>query len=859
MPESEGPEHPARAGGAPPPGAGGRALPAPLTSFVGRERELAAVRDRLGDPGVRLLTLTGPSGVGKTRLALAAARDLDGGGRFADGVWFAGLAPLADAALVPQVIATTLGIREEAGRPLLEAVQESLRARRLLLVLDNCEHLVDACARGAEALLHACPLLTILATSREALNIAGETVWPVPALSVPPGTAPCSPDELLQYDAIRLFVERAGATVPAFALTDATAAAAAEICARLDGLPLAIELAAARVRLLAPEQIAARLGDRFRLLTGGARTALPRHQTLRALVDWSYELLPEAERTLFCRLGVFAGDWGLEAAEAVGGGDGIEPGTVVDLLGHLVDKSLVVVQPPAPGAGGAGGTGGEVRYRLLETLRQYAVERLAADGAIAAAARRHARYFLALAERADARFLTGDEAGALSRIEPEHENVRAALRHFLASSEAECAARLAGALGLFWFFRGHFDEGRAALREVLARAAPVGPAEPSRVASGAYAKALHADGRLAHGQGDYATAEQRLHAALARWRQLGDRVQIAHALFLLGLVELFRGQRAAARPFFLESLAIAEAAGDRWVAALDWLWLAQVAFDAGDAAVARAWAERALAGVEAAGSRRNTAMALRLLGDVEARQGDAGRARRHFEASLARAREVGRWLAAWTAVNLADLLTEQHDPAGARALLGEALRTYRDAGGRQGTARSLEGCARLAATAGAAAQAVRLAGAAAALRAAAGAPVPPPERLTLDRHLAAARAALGARAAGAAWAAGQALPPAQATAEALAWLEAPEPGPGGPGGPREPAPGRVGPLTPREREVAALVARGLTNRAIARELVITEATAERHLGNVYAKLGLGSRAQLAVWALEHGLGPQRPG
>jgi DNA-binding NarL/FixJ family response regulator len=519
----------------------------------------------------------------------------------------------------------------------------------------------------------------------------------------------------------------------------------------------------------------------------------------------------------------------------------------LDLLGHLADKSLVVAQPPAQDAVG------EVRYRLLATLRHYAVERLAADGATDAAARRHALYFLDLVERADSVFLAGDEAGALSRIEPEHDNVRAALRYFLAGGEVEHAARLAGALGMFWFFRGHFNEGRAALREVLARAEPAGLAAGP---SAAYANALHADGRLAFGQGDYAAAEQRMQTALAIWRRLGDRVRTAYALFLLGRIEQFRGQRAAARPFYLESLAVANAAGDRPLEALNRLFLAEVAFEDGDDDGARAWADEALAGVEAANSRRNAALALRLLGDVAARMGDADRARGHFEASLAHAREVGGHYAASTAVNFAILLTEQHNHARARALLGEALITYRDAGDRQGTARGLEGCARLAATVGSASQAVRLAAAAAALRAAAGAPLPPPERTTLDRHLAAARAALGARAASEAWAEGQSLPPAQATAEALALLEAPA---HGQGGPSEPTPVKAGPLTPREREVAALVARGLSNRAIAQELVITEATAERHIGNVFAKLGLDSRAQLAVWALQHGLVPQRPG
>jgi predicted ATPase len=343
----------------------------PLSSFVGRERELQEIKRLLGR--TRLLTLTGPGGVGKTRLALAAARELQRDAVFADGLWLVGLAPLADAALVPQEAAAALGVREEAERPILGTLREAVHTRRLLLMLDNCEHLVEACADLADALLRGCPLLTILATSREPLNIAGETVWPVPPLSIPSQPESPQPERLLEYEAIRLFVERAQAANPAFALTDMNASAVAEICTRLDGLPLAIELAVARVRLLGADQIAARLADRFRLLTSGTRTASARHQTIRALVDWSYDLLPDQERTVFCRLGVFAGDWSLIAAEAVCGGDGIEPSSVLELLGHLVDKSLVTVQPPAPG------TGREVRYRLLETLRHYALERLAAE------------------------------------------------------------------------------------------------------------------------------------------------------------------------------------------------------------------------------------------------------------------------------------------------------------------------------------------------------------------------------------------------------------------------------------------------------------------------------------------------
>jgi predicted ATPase/DNA-binding NarL/FixJ family response regulator len=811
----------------------------PPSSFVGRGQESADMKRLLSE--TRLLTLTGPGGVGKTRLALEVSREVDDGEMFGDGVWFTGLAPLSDAALVPQAAAAALGVREQPGCPMLETIQEAVRDRRLLLVLDNCEHLVEACAQVADTLLRGCPGLTILATSRESLRIAGETAWPVPPLSIPARSEAPTLNALLACDAIQLFVQRARSAAPAFALNERNASAVADICARLDGIPLAIELAAARVRLLAPDQIAARLTDRFRLLTGGVRTALPRHQTIRALVDWSYELLPEQERTLFSRLGVFAGDWSLEAAEAVGGGDGIEPNAVIDLLGSLVDKSMVVTQTPRPGDR-------QVRYRLLETLREYALERLTIDSRTDAAMGRHALYFLELAERADKQYWAGDEARALSTIESDHDNVRAALRHFLAGGDGESAARFAGGLSMFWFIRGHCSEGRAWLREVLEQ---VEAAETVGNASAIYANVLQADGRLAHVQCDHAAAEQRVRAALEIWRRVGDHVKLANALFLLGRVELLRGQPAIAMPLLEEGLGYAERAGHHSMESLIRLWLAQVAFEDGDDDTTRTQAERVLGSGDAAGSPRDACFALQLLGKVEARLGNSAHAHKLLEASLGFGREVGRWLAAWPALDLADLLVEQRDHVRSRALLREAVTTYRDAGDRQGVARGLEACARLAASEDAAAQAVRLAGAAAALRAAAQTPMSPPERIALERHLPVARASLGARGTSIAWADGQSLPPAQAVAEALGFLERPEPGADA----RPPI--RTGPLTPREREVAALVAGGLSNRAIAAELVITEATTERHIRNIFDKLGLTSRAQLAVWAHEHGLSPER--
>jgi predicted ATPase/class 3 adenylate cyclase len=374
-------------------------LPVQLTSFIGRKREMAEVKRLLAES--RLLTLTGSGGCGKTRLALQVAADLLE--EFPEGVWLVELAPLADPGLVPQAVASVLGLREEPGRSLTATLTDALRARSLLLVLDNCEHLLSACAQLVESLLHACPQLRVLASSREGLGIGGEQTYPVPSLSLPDPQRLPALDELQEYEAVRLFAERAGLSQPRFAVTAANAPSVVQVCRRLDGIPLAIELAAARMKALPVEKIAERLDDCFRLLTGGSRTALPRQQTLRALIDWSYNLLSEPERTLLRRVSVFAGGWTLEAAEAVCAGEaecagappgplpGIKAWEVIDLLTSLVEKSLVMYEEQ----------GGEARYRLLETVRQYARDRLLETGEAAAVRGRHRDWCLALAERAE--------------------------------------------------------------------------------------------------------------------------------------------------------------------------------------------------------------------------------------------------------------------------------------------------------------------------------------------------------------------------------------------------------------------------------------------------------------------------
>jgi predicted ATPase len=429
-------------------------LPTSLSSFIGRERELTEVQARL--TGARLVTLTGGGGCGKTRLAREVAwAVLD---HYPDGVWLVELAALTDPALVPQTVAAVFGMREAPHVPIATALATSLQARRLLLVIDNCEHLLDACARLADALLRACPELRVLATSREALGITGELAWRVPSLPVPAPSELPPFAELQQNPAVRLFVERAAAIQPRFVLTEQNAQTVVQVCQRLDGIPLALELAAVRIEALTVDQLAARLDQRFRLLTGGSRTALPRQQTLRATLDWSYELLSDPERRLFCCLSVFAGGWTLEAAEAVCAGQAIQPEDVVELLTRLVRKSLVAAEE---------GRDGTARYRLLETLRQYAHERLTEAGEAHTARERHASYYLALAEEVGPSMYEWAVA-AVDRLLTEHDNLRAAARWFGESNAVEPAVRLGGQLWGVWVFAGYLTEGRSQLRSLLA-------------------------------------------------------------------------------------------------------------------------------------------------------------------------------------------------------------------------------------------------------------------------------------------------------------------------------------------------------------------------------------------------------
>ena len=489
-------------------------LPIQLTSFIGREREKAEVRRLLF--ASRCLTLTGSGGAGKTRLALqVAAETLE---EFPGGVWLVELAALSDPTLVPQAEASALRVTEQPGRLMVDTLRDGVRGKSMLVMLDNCEHLVAACAHLTTALLGACPNLRILATSREALGVSGETTWRVPSLSVPDPQHLPPLDRFKEYDAVRLFIDRVVASDPQFAVTTNNAPAVAQVCHRLDGIPLALELAAARVKVLAVEQIATRLDDRFRLLTAGSRTAVLRQQTLRATMDWSFDLLSQEERALLRRRSVFAGGWSLEAAEAICSGNGVAASDTLDLLTQLVNKSLVIAETQ----------GGEARYRLLETVRQYGRDRLLKSKKLETMRDRHLNFFLNLAEKAEPHLEGGEQAVWLNRLGAEHDNLRGALEWSIHGAPGK-GLRLAVALGKFWLVRGHFTEGRGWLEEALESS--------TRGSVALRAKAFNWAGLMAVRQVDYAAARSFHGKSLAIYREVRDKRGIAVSWTGPGLVD----------------------------------------------------------------------------------------------------------------------------------------------------------------------------------------------------------------------------------------------------------------------------------------------------------------------------------
>lgn len=496
-------------------------LPMPLTSFIGREREMEEVKHLLA--ATRLLTLAGTGGIGKTRLAIQASSDLTN--LYKDGVWWIELAPLKDGRLVPQAVAQVLRVRESPGELLTESLIRFLREKHVLLVLDNCEHLITSCAQLASDLLTQCAHLKILTTSREGLGITGETTFQVPVLSFPMLGHLSQLQTLREFESVHLFAERAAAANPELPLTQQNAFAVTQICQRLDGVPLAIELAAARVKFLTLEEIAKRLDDRFALLTQGSRTALPRHQTLRALVEWSYDLLSEEERVLWRRLSVFLGGWTLEAAEAICSDDVLRKLQIMELLSHLVDKSLVIVEDQ----------NGSTGYRMLETIRQFGQEILQSSGENDTIGAQHLTYFLALAERASARLLTVEQKKWFANLDADYGNLRSAFSWAI-ETDITAALRLAIALAQYWEVRGYINEGRIALERALQ--------SDQSVPVDIRANGLRWQSKFAARQGDYAEAKESVEESLALSRELGDIPGILRSLHNLGMVFSLQGDTA---------------------------------------------------------------------------------------------------------------------------------------------------------------------------------------------------------------------------------------------------------------------------------------------------------------------------
>lgn len=757
-------------------------LPLQLTSFIGRERELADVRRLFST--TRLLTLTGPGGCGKTRLALQAAAELVD--EFPDGVWFVELAALTDDVLVTQAVAPTVGVREESGRPLALTLADAVRSRRLLLVLDNCEHLIDASARLTEALLLASPGLRVLTTSREPLGISGESTYRVPSLAMPDPTRTIVLRDLSHAEATRLFIERAATHQPGFKLTDADASAVAEICRALDGLPLAIELAAARVSVLPIGEIAARLDRRFSLLTGGRRTADRRQQTLRATLDWSHDLLDERERILFRRLGAFSGGFTLEAAEQVCA-NGLPPDAILDLLGSLINKSLVV---PAEEAG-------SVRYRMLETVRAYAIEKLHADDDTADVRSRHRAWFVTLAERSEPRLSVRD-VFTLNRLESDHDNLRAAFDNALTSNDAETALRIAISVSLLWVVRGYWTEGRQRLEAALAAAPMIairlhaaglywlgilamyqGDYDHAHIYAEAalalrrdlddpigVARSLITLGNLAYQRGHYAPAQQFHEQSLALARQTGARVVEAGALLNLGIVADHRGDYQQAGELCQEALCLFRDLGDRYGLAATLSMLGTLASDQGRYEEAEPLLEEALAIQRELRDRRGTAASLSHLGRIARERGQPARAHELYEESLVMARDTGnRSRIAMLLISLGRIAWQQADSADAAARFKEGLQLCLSIGDRIGTAQAMEGVAAVAADQD---LSVMLLAAAASVRNSLHAPLAPSDRRAYDSLIQELKAHLGETRFERAWNRGSATPTEEVAQLALA-------------------------------------------------------------------------------------------
>jgi non-specific serine/threonine protein kinase len=848
-------------------------LPPQFTSFIGREKEKAEIKRQLYT--TRLLTLTGTGGSGKTRLALEIARELYGD--YSDGVWLVELAAISDPTLVPQAVASVLSVREQPGQPLLSNLADHLGPLRVLLVLDNCEHLVSACALVADALLRACPELVILATSRQSLGIAGESTFQIPSLTLPDPRERLNVELFVQFEAVRLFVERAGFSRPSFALTEQNAPFVAQLCNRLDGLPLAIELAAARINVLSVEQIVSHLDERFRLLTTGSPLAMHRQQSLQALLDWSYYLLSDAEQAFLRALSVFAGTFSLDAAKALripvseSQGDPAEPANrfapdefaIIDLLSGLISKSLLLLDeypsvsqlvseespPSSPLSEGQNPSSREARYRLLETIKEYAGEKLRHAGEEPVLRDSHRDYYVTLGEALQKKLVGAEQTAALNAFEIEHDNFRAALDWSVrCRPDAGSALRLGSALWRFWDMRGYLTEGARWLRDALAI-----QGDATLVVR---AKALNAAGNLALDHGEYDDAERLYEEALALRREMGDPLSIAGSLSNLGVVARQKGDYAKAVELYEQALALFREDGniDNIAGVLDNLGF--VVQCMGDYDRAESLYHEALELFDQEDDAGGIALVYNNLGEVSLCRNDYTRAAAYFRDAVDVARQVGDKLTIVGALNnLGTVANHEGHYELAEDIFVDSLDMCQDLDNKQGIVECLEGLAAARVRSGAPGGgqpelAARLFGAAEALREKIATPVSPSKREERDRYVERARLALGEETFAALWATGRTMTLDAAIVRALEAVQEVMVGrlPG-----IMPDPPYAVELTRREAEVLSLAANGFTDAQIAEKLQLSTRTVNSHLHSTYNKLNVPGRGAAARWARDNGL------
>ncbi|MDQ3704356.1 MAG: tetratricopeptide repeat protein [Chloroflexota bacterium] len=850
-------------------------LPVQPTPFIGREKEVEAACALLQREAVRLVTLTGPGGTGKTRMAVHVGGQmlLD----FRHGVFFVALASITDPGIVASSIAQTLGIMEAAHRPVIESIKAYLRDRHMLLILDNFEQIVDAAPIVAD-IMSAAASLKVLVTSREILHLRGEHEFPVPPLTMPDTKHLPPAEDLTRYEAVRLFVDRAAALRHDFQVTDDNAPAVAEICANLDGLPLAIELAAARIKMLSPEAMLSRLQDqgdghaqtRLKLLVGGHRDLPVRQQTLRNTIGWSYDLLNEGERALFRRLSVFSGGCGFEAIEAVCNADGTLPVDPLEGVASLADKSLLRQRP---------GPGGEERFHMLETIQEYAREKLEEGGEASALQEWHGAYFLDLAEKAEPQLRGPKQAEWLERLEAEHDNLRAALKWETEQGRPETGMRLGAALVEFWKAHGHLSEGRSWLEAAL---------EISSTPTQARAKALMAAGNLASAQGDYARASAVLLESLELFRQLGDKVRIAATLKNLGNDARLQGNYDAAYTYFQEGLELARELGNRQEMGTMLGDIGIVAQSLGDQEGARAYYEESLQIRRELKDRRGIAMMLVNLGELARGGGDYDTAQELYEEGLAIARELGdKWGVGMVLHNLGHVAYHRQKYGQAFDLFTQSMSIFYEMRNKRDIAYCLAALGGVYAAQRQPERAAILFSAAQALSNTISAHLDPADLIEYQRNLATARSQMSVEGWERAWRQGQRMTLDEAVAYGLEKVGIKSTAPLSPAltaplqglptgtlntgrldterlntgplntGPLNTGPLNTGPLnehpaglSDREMDVLRLVATGLTDGQVADKLMISPRTVHRHLSSIYSKLNVTSRTAATRWAVE---------